>query len=354
MKDKKIKSRDGNTNVVADEVVIKNGISYSEAKEIAQDVFDNNIIKFTEEAQGVVIDRSQEFASKLVDELKKIGKPEIIENFRDPGFQFDVFEAQKSYALNGDMESAELLIDLLIKKIDSENRSLKQIVLSECIKTIPKLTPIQLDILSLILIVSHTQFFSIGNHDLLKDFLENKVNLFLESLNNSKDIYLEAEFRHLEFLGCISTSIGSKDLVSIFLRQYKGLFLKGFDLGDVKEKMKDSLPIIQDMLISCLNDTKKVQLNALNEAHLQGILSQKNASPEDISRAVNLFNSGEMNSEEVKEVLINLSNSMEKLFDFWDGGLIKNSTLSTVGVALGATNYSHKTGENMDLGIWIK
>ncbi len=71
-----------------------------------------------------------------------------LENAENPDFQRALFTVQKEYALTGDDELGDLLVDLLIDRTKQDNRSLLQIVLNESLSVVPKLTNDQLAALS--------------------------------------------------------------------------------------------------------------------------------------------------------------------------------------------------------------
>jgi hypothetical protein len=62
---------------------------------------------------------------------------------------------KKEYAKTGDVDLKEQLLDLLIQRIDSDERSLKQVVLDEAIILLPKLTKDQINLLTLLFSANH-------------------------------------------------------------------------------------------------------------------------------------------------------------------------------------------------------
>jgi hypothetical protein len=45
---------------------------------------------------------------------------------------------------------------------------------------------------------------------------------------------------------------------------------------------------------------------------------------------------------------------MAVLFDIWENSKMKSMSLTSVGIAIAQANFKRKTGDMIDLGIWIK
>ena len=142
---KKQESGDGSNNFQVNGNVTVNGVSYEAARQIALDVFKANFYDFTEKAAQKAMERAEEMTEKLVkkffDEI-----PHLANKLEEPSVQSSMFNAQKEYAKTGDKKLEERLLKLLIDRINSEERSLKQIVLDEALVVLPKLTNEQVDI----------------------------------------------------------------------------------------------------------------------------------------------------------------------------------------------------------------
>ena len=74
------------------------------------------------------------------------------------------------------------------------------------------------------------------------------------------------------------------------------------------------------------------------------MLNFKRASPSSLSKPQN----------EIKTILLDAIPEMEKIFDVWNKSSFNQLELTSVGIAIAHANYRRKTGETMDLSIWIK
>ena len=117
------------------------GVSYSDVCAIAKDVFEANMAKFADKAIEIVYERAQELRDDLAAALSKKTAPDF-KGFEQPEKQSALFEAQKGYAISGDVQLKEYLVKMIVDVAGEAERSMKSIVLSEAIKALPSLSAI--------------------------------------------------------------------------------------------------------------------------------------------------------------------------------------------------------------------
>jgi hypothetical protein len=202
---------DYSNNVQGNEVTVhQHGMSYSDIKDIAMDVFKSNFYDLGERIETVVNERAEKLINKYLDELKK-QSPESLSNTNDPDVRFVIYEAQKNHARRNDDEIADLLVDLLVSRTKQKDQKFITLVCNEALEIIPKLTTKQIDILTVIFIVKHVNIGAVFN---VKD-LPLFMNQFLQGINSDEFV-----FQHLQYSGCISISIGSVNINKILSGAY--------------------------------------------------------------------------------------------------------------------------------------
>ena len=341
-------SGNNSTNLQAQTFVVNQGISYTDAKEIALDVFKANFLELSQQASQTAVARAIELVDDFIEKLEK-RNPESIKSVETPGFQYALFNAQKEYARTGDKDLSEVLVDILVDRAKQKERNLMQIVLDESIVIVPKLTIQQMDTLSLIFLLKYSQNYSVHNYISLKNYID--TYLIPLTTNLSKEHSL---FQHLEFTGCGSISIGEQKIENIFKSTYKGLFLKGFTREDFEKRFEDFVNY-ENLIITCLNDKSRFQINAISDEVLSGILEKNQINDTGkINSIKELFGHNLMNDDEVIEKLTLCHLGMKNLIDIWNESSMKNTTLTSVGIAIANANIRRKTGISIDLGIWIK
>jgi hypothetical protein len=328
------------------DITITTGLSYSDARTIALDVFNANFYKLADSAAKLAVERAEEITDKFLSKLQSEAPARLVEA-QDPDFQYALLTVQKEYARTGDKDLGDLLVDLLVDRSKYEKREILQIVLNEALNTAPKLTESQMAVLALIFLFKYTQNYAVGNHDQLGVFLDRHASPFI-----SKVVKNQACYQHLEFCGCGSISIAQIKLETVLGKTYQGLFLKGFDRSEIANS-DISMGLDRNFFINCLNEPSKLQVNALNMDGLDQKIKEGSISPKDRDKITRLFETGKMSDEEIKEKCTLIRPYMSDLFESWSASSMQNLTLTSVGIAIGHANIKRYVGEFADLSIWI-
>jgi len=347
MKDQTQKGGDNSTNIQAGgSVTVHQGLTISEARQIALDVFRENYLALAGEAADVARKRAEEITEKFLKKLQE-QHADGVTQAKEPDFQHAIFTVQKEFARCGDTKLGDLLVDLLVDRTRHVSRSILQIVLNESLVVAPKLTEDQLAALSLIFLFRYTIQEGALSHDSFYDYLDRYVFPF-SGLIHKKD----ACYQHLEYSGCGAVGVGSRKLIEIFLKNYAGLFSNGFDESQFQAK-EISISLTHPIFVRCLNDNKKWQINAINEDDIKKISTEHQIGSGDVPKLLDLRKKSLMNSEQVKKLISNGRPYMENIFDVWNGSNMKRFTLTSVGIAIGHANVKKNLGEFTDLSIWI-
>jgi hypothetical protein len=338
---------ENSTNLQGQSIVINQGITYQDAKNIAIDVFKSNYLELSAKASDTARQRAEELVDDFLTEVKE-RNPNSLNSMEDPGMQYAIFTAQKEYAKTGDKDLSDMLVDILVDRAAQSERNLKQIVLDESLSTVPKLTLSQLDTLTIIFILKYSRNHDIGNLEQLKKYLEDYISPFTPLLSKEDSLY-----QHLEFAGCGSISMGSSQIESTLLMTYKGFFCKGF----TKEQLESlSIPSekIKSLIVPCLQDLTKLQVAAIDEDILEKKAKAIGLNDDEINLLKPFVNNYQMNAAEAKDFIMKQGDFISLLFDVWDNSPLQNMTLTSVGIAVATANLRRKTGISVDLGIWIK
>lgn len=322
------------------------GISVSEARAIALDVAKTTFYELSGVAKDIASTRVEEITNRIIEKLES-DFPGGLQKAVDPDFQYALFTVQKEFARTGDEDLGELLVDLLVDRSKQDQRDILQIVLNESLSTAPKLTDENLAVLAAIFLFKYTQNHSVGNHQMLGEYLDGHLLPFASKL--SKNL---AGFQHLEFTGCGSIGIAGGPLESIIGTTYQGQFLKGFDQSEIAIRGISVGPDAR-FFIQCLNDPLKLQVRANSEEVLVKTLDREGISPEDKVKIIELFNLGKMSESEINQKLIAIRPYMSEVLDIWKNSSMQTFTLTSVGMAIGHANIKRLIGEFASLSIWI-
>ncbi|WJT07248.1 LPO_1073/Vpar_1526 family protein [Vibrio harveyi] len=322
------------------------GVTATEARAIALDVAKVTFYELTGTAKELATVRVEQITDKVIEKLKQ-DYPEGLQKAIDPDFQYALHTVQKEYARNGDEDLADLLVDLLVDRSKQDYRNLEQIVLNESLATAPKLTNSQLSSLAIIFLFRYTQNNHVLDHESLKQYLNNNVKPFSNSLATS-----QASFQHLTFAGCGSSELQEFTLEGILNTTYQGVFLKGNTQEEI-ESEGINVGKYKSYFISCLNDPTKLQVNAINVESLNKRFEMDQIDQDTRTIILNIFNNSKFNDDETKNLCLKLAPYMSAVFDAWNTSGMSAFSLTSVGIAIGHSNVKRVAGKFSDLSIWV-
>ena len=231
-----------------DITIISNGITYSEAKDIAMDVFRENFYRLSGEAKQIAEERANEITEKFLHKLQKVN-PDGLMNASDLDFQYSLFSIQKFYARCENKNLGDVLIELLIKICDKPKNSSTRNLYHESIETASKLNEQQISNLSLKFIADEINLTKIG---IFGDFSDLKSLLaFIKSVIFPHTKHVDESDASKEFLAycnCIriedSRSIKEPDdELNLFWRslksQYGGFFQRGLTKNYLRTRIEE-------------------------------------------------------------------------------------------------------------------
>jgi len=340
---------DSSTNLQGKSIVINQGITYTDAKEIALDVYKANFLQLSRDAADVARARAEELTDAFLSKLQAENESAVSE-LSKPGMQVAIYEAQKQYAKTGDKDLEGLLVDILVERASTPERSIHQIVLDESLAVAAKLTTEQMDALTVNFLISKTKNNALLSLEAVNEYFDKDIIPFLSELTATSSCY-----EHLEYASCGShLQVGNIHAVEqIFCTQYPGLFSKGFEAAHFESEIGPVL-IYEKLLMPCFHDSSKLQINALDTDTLTKLLEPDSIPPDVSSKFHNMFNASLMNNQEIKNYLLIAKPETNKLFDLWDNSSISKFVLTTVGIALAQANFRRRTGRKLDLSIWVK
>lgn len=328
------------------DINVYNGVSYSDARQIALDVFNANFMKLIGVARDVAEERANKITQSFLEKLVK-ENPAGLAAAKDPDFQDTLFTVQKEYAKCGDTDMGDILVDLLVERSRIPERNLKQIVLNEAVRTVAKLTENQIAILSVVFLLEHTMNHGINSIESFGEYLDKYVLPQMKLVTDTRIAY-----EHLEYAGCGTVQIGSVALYQVWEANYMGLFFKGFDHEDI-DKDRLSQETLSRYIMQCLNDASKYQVNAMSLEDLNKRLAAESAPENEAKYIVELFGKNKMTPDEMKTKIVELRPYMADFYSTWDNSPMKSFQLTSVGIAIGHANLRKYLGNFADLSIWV-
>lgn len=329
------------------QVNIQHGLTYSEAKDLVSSVVDQKLIAFKDEAESTHIQRTDEFKKLFTEKIKDLPEAEI-SKLREPDTQLTLMEAAKISGRKQSEELRNLLANLVVSRIKNDNsgkEELKNIVYNEAISTINKLTIDQLKIITLCYLLRYTSYSGIISWDTFKNYLNTHIKPFLGFKNTN------AEFQHIEYAGCGSIGIGGWDILNIYRQQYSFLYFNLIEKDQIDELVLSGQIKMEIIALDTKED--KYFIRFKNKTELEKYLKEKNVGGETEKKLVSIYESHIMSSEEVKKKVSDETEIGKELLDLWEKSNLKHLSLTSVGIAIGASYFEQVTGEKIDISIWI-
>ncbi len=323
------------------------GVSYSDVKDIAHDLFEANFVRLSKSAADIALKRSMKITKKAITKLKKEFGDEFVKA-NDPNFQSCLYDIQLEYAKTGDDELGDLLLDALVKVCSEDSRSLKGIVFQESLKIIPKLTKTHVVTLSIIFFLRSCSQAGVRNYAMFGHFLDSLVKPLLGKISTHPSCY-----QHLEFTGCVTFDNSQPSLASSFKNVFLELFQTGFD-ESVVGSLKLNNNMRQEFISTCLVDNNKFSVWFVPDAGLNAKLNRLNIPIEVQKRVISAYTNHRMSDEKIIKHCIEVRPYMSKLFDVWTSQGINNLRLTTVGIAIGSQHFEKISKTKIDLSNWFE
>jgi len=342
-------SGEQSTNLQGGSIVINQGISYADAKEIALDVYKSNFLTLAQDAAATAVQRAEKLTDDFLSRLQE-ESPETMGMMREPSMQMAIFSAQREYARTGDSDLEDLLVDILVERAKEAERTIRQIVLDESLTIAAKLTADQMDALTVNFLIARTKNYRLLNLQALEHHLDNELLPFAEDLTTSDSCYT-----HLEYAGCGSImQLGGRGKIEKRFRDsYPGLFCKGLTEEELSDALPEPAPY-RNVLMPCLHDSQRFQVNAMDTEVVKEECKKHGIDEEGEKKLCALFEKSRMSEAEVKEYFLRTRPAIEGLFETWDNSPLSKLSLTTVGIAIAQANFRRKTGQRLDLSIWVK
>lgn len=140
----------GSTAIQAGGDVHYHGLSIADVREICTLILRDNFPRLREEAGRAAEQYARDFASKLEARLVKDAPLILLDKFREPDVQAAINDAVQASARKGQNANPEILSTLIAERVAKKTSDYKDVVISEAVTVVPKLTAPQIGLISFI------------------------------------------------------------------------------------------------------------------------------------------------------------------------------------------------------------
>ena len=256
-----------------------------------------------------------------------------------------------SYARSGDETIRDMLVDLIAQRSKHTDRTRLTLSLNDAVERAALLTANEFAELSLTYLLRYTQH-SARNLAAFVEHLNTSVAPFMSDISTE-----ESSYSYLEAQSCAVTSVMSTDLYSIWKQLYGGLFSKGLTNEQILAHLPDGKKGILEgtaLVLRCLNDATKFQLNAVNREVFHREAARVALDKNERDNLWNMFEGSMWSKQELIDNLLPRVPTIKRLVELWDTTPLNHLTLTSVGIAIAHANCVRLVGLDADLAIWIK
>lgn len=341
-------------NQAQGDIIIHNGITAETAMEICKCVVRSELAIYTQQANETAHKRLDEISEKTIDRISSL-KQELLQRFNEPAIQIALNETFKSHIAVGDEELEENLIDLLIERLNVQDRTTEQAIIDEARQIIPKLSPATIALLTVI--VFSTIVFPYN-----KAKLEELIQKLSPTICKIKDIAI-IDTEYLKQAGCGSGNqmmIVNSPLEQTLKGAYELILREPMPLNNLND-------ILQKYANGDLNKTKVV-LSLFgfikNDTALATIPRQQSINEQvydiidknNISAIIDEYKSytRALSEDEIKNYFINIDDNWQYVFRLFNQKHIQGLRLTPVGVLIGIRQLSKICGEPIPMELFFQ
>lgn len=239
------------------------GNTTTEVMAICQLMVKSEMASLREDAYALVDSRAREFGHQIAEKLSKDVDEKLRAKLADPDIQYTLNQAVVQVARKGFGTKSDVLKELIVKKIKSEEES-EDLIIDQAIDTIQRLTTSEIKLISLIIYFRYTSKYLDGEN--LKEIIRSGKNSDISpdlTVEFCKKTFSAAYTNYSPDFAKVLGEIDSIKPVDTGMMQIKGCFLSGkhftenfYDLLKGTSKIDDSpdsdfkrtFPLISDIL----------------------------------------------------------------------------------------------------------
>lgn len=256
------KTESGSTAIQAGRDVNIHGLSVAEVRDLCQLFLQNNFPQLREEARIIAEQHVREFTSTLENRLVKDAASIVFDKFREPDVQASINDAVMASARKGAAANPNILSTLISERVSRQSSDYKNIVLSEAVHVVPKLTAPQISLLSFVHFVASVAIQGLQSVGGLEPFGQIAYNFSQSGFGLS-----ESQKQHIQYSGACSVNnmVGGDIYDSLHKSTYAYLGIT--ELAKFKDAVSKQAPSFAAVLDQFNKDNLfTIQLTSVGQA----------------------------------------------------------------------------------------
>jgi hypothetical protein len=200
-KDQEQTAEGGSTAIQAGRDVHYHGLSVAEVRELCTLFLRKNFPELREEARKTAEEHVRQFATTLEERLINDASSIVLEKFKEPDVQAAINDAVQASARKGKAANPNILSTLICERVAANTNSYKDIVLSEAVQVVPRLTAEQIALLSFVHFIKSVTINNLSNIASFEPFGRIAITFSSPGFGLS-----ESQRQHLQYSGAASVN----------------------------------------------------------------------------------------------------------------------------------------------------
>lgn len=261
--DKQEQSADtGSIAIQAGRDVHYHGLSVTEVRDLCVLFLRNNFPELREEARRTAEEHVKSFANTLEQKLVNDAASIVLEKFREPDVQAAINDAVQASARKGPAANPAILSTLISERVAKNTNDYKDIVLSEAVQVVPRLTGPQVALMSFVHFVMSVIIQKMPNVAALEGVGQVALRFSSPGFGLS-----ESQKQHIQYAGAASVNnLLGGDIYDAYAKQAYA-YLGFVDGASLKTALATQAPSFAKLLDQFASDNLwTVQLTSVGQA----------------------------------------------------------------------------------------
>lgn len=294
--------------------------------------------------------RLREFESSIIERFANDAAAQT-EAFLEPDFLAATLDAQRAYARSGDSDLRDVLIDLIVQRSKNKDRSRLSLTLNDAIQKVGSIPQADLNAMSLMFVFQNAQSQGIGNLAQLAAFLASLAVPISKDISSSK-----SAFDYLSAHGCVVTSPGIityPSAMQIILDRYGAAVAKGLPEASMRSAFSNYDALMCVGLVVDSPYGGELKTFSYCGPDLDKRLAERLILGDYYERYRSLTKDFLPSEEEFIGAISEMLPEAQQILNAYDAPPLRNTSLTSIGIALAHANLARGPLREVDLSIWI-
>jgi hypothetical protein len=303
------------------------------------------------QAKEKIEQRLKEFEADLLEKFATDQAADV-NAFHDPDFLAATLDAQKAYSRSGDADLKKALTDLVAQRSKVVDRNRLSLTLNDAIQKVGYIPESDLNAMSLMFLFQNAQNNGIYDIEGLARNLDETAIPLLNDISTS-----QSAFDYLSAHGCVMNVAGGftrSSAMEVLSAKYTSIISKGSTEANLREKFDDYDMLKQRGLIIPSPYDSGLEIFSISGPQLNRIFAENALFGDYLSPYDEVSMANMPSTEEFISIMTPKIPQIRKLMSVYDEPTIRNSRLSSIGIALAHANLAKGPFKDVDLSIWIK